>query len=148
MNGDTFSLILNRALDIIFAKYPARTGLGVILGGFLYFTAALFGPALKQLWFIDVGGSPAIGWPCGGILVMHIPTIVSIFRQPSIGNNSIDQALDLIERGNFSPAEKRQHYRNVIERFTSSVALNKEMRQELAEVEGRLLKPSTDQQSN
>lgn len=145
MSSDDLSLNLSRALDIIFVKYPARTGLGIILGEFIYFAAVLFGPALRQLWFVDITGAPVIGWLCGGTLIMHIPTIISIFRQPSIGNNAIDQALDLVERGKFTHAEKRQHYRNIIERFTSSAAFNKEMRHELAELESHLLKPSPDE---
>ena len=55
---DTSTRLLNRALDVVFAKYPARTGLGVILGCVLLFLARLFTPALKTVAFADFAGAP------------------------------------------------------------------------------------------
>ena len=90
---DTWTRALDRALDLLFAKYPARTGLGVVLGGVLYFFVILFEPALRTLTFVDFAGAPWWGWLLLGILVMHAPTIASLFRQRPVGDDAIDQAL-------------------------------------------------------
>lgn len=134
-NIDAWTRTLGRALDVIFIKYPARTGLGIVLGSMFYFLARLFDPALRTLTFADFSGAPWWGWLSLGILVMHAPTIASLGKQRPIGNDSIDQALELIERANFTQAEKRQHYRNLIERVTRSVALSQETQREVTRIE-------------
>jgi hypothetical protein len=134
-NLDSGSRILNRALDVIFAKYPARTGLGVILGCTLGFATRLFAPALKSIAFADFAGAPWWGWVTLGILIMHSPTIASLFTQKAIGNDTIDQALDLIDRGNFTQAERRQQYRNLIERVSSNVALTQPTKSTVKRIE-------------
>lgn len=134
-NLDSGSRILNRALDVIFAKYPARTGLGVILGCALGFATRLFAPVLKSIEFADFVGAPWWGWITLGILIMHSPTIVSLFMQKAIGNDAVDQALDLIERGNFTQTERRQQYRNLIERVSSNVALNQTTKRAVKKIE-------------
>lgn len=128
-NLDSFSRLLNRALDLIFAKYPARTGLGVIAGCTLGFVVRLFAPTLKNVEIADFAGAPWWGWVTLGILIMHSPTILALFRQRPIGNDPIDQALDLIERGNFTEAEKRRQLRSLIERVSNNVALEQTTKQ-------------------
>ncbi|MGO4382493.1 hypothetical protein [Pseudoduganella sp. RAF53_2] len=142
-NVDSGSRILNRALDIIFTKYPARTGLGVILGCTLGFTARLFAPALKSIEFADFSGAPWWGWITLGILIMHSPTITSLFKQKAIGNDAIDQALDLIDRGNFTQAERRQQYRNLIERVSSNVALSQTTKRTVKKIEKSITEGET-----
>ena len=70
-----------------------------------------------------------------GILLMHIPAVISSFRQKLIGNDAIDQALELIERGDFTKTEKRQQYRKLTERVSRNIALKPEFKQELKETE-------------
>ena len=134
-NVDAWTRALDRALDIIFVKYPARTGLGIVLGSVFCFLARLLDPVLQTLTFADFAGAPWWGWLSLGILVMHAPTIASLFRQRPIGNDSIDQALELIERGNFTQTERRQHFRNLIERVARSVALSQETQREVTRIE-------------
>jgi hypothetical protein len=132
---DKWTLVLSRALDIIFVKYPARTGLGVILGCTISFLVRLLEPTLRTITFADFAGAPWWGWLPLGIFLMHLPTVASMFRQRLIGDDSIDQALELIERGDFTRAERRQHYRNLIERVASGVALSKETQREVKSIE-------------
>lgn len=134
-NEDYWSKFFDRALDILFAKYPARTGLGIIFGSVISFFTKLFDPALKNINFADFSNAPWWGWLPVGIFIMHFPTIASLFKQNPIGNDAVDQALDLIERGNFSQNEKRQQYRLLIDRVSSNVAISKETKNEMKNIE-------------
>jgi uncharacterized membrane protein len=136
--ADMWSSLGTKAIDIIFARYPARTSLGVVLGGVIDFLVQLFSPALSSLKFADFTASPRWGWWLIGILIMHTPTIVSSFRQKQTGDEKIDRALDLIERGDFTKTEQRQQYRKLIERVASNVALKPELKKELKETEKKI----------
>jgi hypothetical protein len=136
--ADMWSSLGIKAIDVIFARYPARTSLGVVLGGVIDFLVQLFSPALHSLKFADFTASPKWGWWLVGILMMHTPTIISSFRQKQTGDEQIDRALDLIERGNFSKTEQRQQYRKLIERVASNVALKPELQRELKETEKKI----------
>lgn len=89
---------------------------------------------------INISDAPLWGWLAIGILVMHAPTIIALFKQKPIGNDIVDQALDLIERGNFTQAEKRQQYRNLITQVSSSIALRAETQKDVTAVEHALQK--------
>lgn len=128
----------SRVLDILLMKYPTRTGLGLVLGSIFSFAVQLFAPALRSIKFMDFAGSPWWGWLSLGVLVMHIPTAVSSFRQKPIGNDAVDQAMELIERGNFSPAEKRRQYRLLVEKVANAAALKQEFQRELKSIEKSL----------
>ena len=136
--ADMWSSLGTKAIDVIFARYPARTSLGVIFGGVIDFLVQLFAPALSSLKFADFTASPRWGWWLLGILIMHAPTIFTTFRQKQNGDEQIDRALDLIERGNFTKAEKRQQYRKLIERVANNVALKPVLKKELRETEKKI----------
>ena len=136
--ADMWSSLGTKAIDVIFARYPARTSLGVIFGGVIDFLVQLFAPALSSLKFTDFTASPRWGWWLLGILIMHAPTIFTTFRQKQTGDEQIDRALDLIERGNFTKTEKRQQYRKLIERVANNVALKPELKKELRETEKKI----------
>lgn len=142
---DLYSKLISQGLDILFAKYPTRTGLGVVLGSFLSFLTELFEPILKKIEMVDFNAAPWWGWLALGLIIMHFPTILSIFKQNSIGNDAVDQALELIERGDFSKIERRQHYRNLIEKVSSSLALSHSTNQEVKKIE-KGLQRNTDNQ--
>jgi hypothetical protein len=135
---DWLTSIASRVLDILLMKYPTRTGLGLVLGGFFSFAVQLFAPALRSIKFMDFAGSPWWGWLSLGVIVMHVPTAVSAFRQKPIGNDAIDQAMELIERGNFSAAEKRRQYRQLVEKVANAAALKQEFQRELKSIEKSL----------
>ncbi|MCI5163796.1 MAG: hypothetical protein D3917_17630, partial [Candidatus Electrothrix sp. AX5] len=67
--ADMWSALGTKAIDVIFARYPARTSLGVVLGGVIDFLVQLFAPALSSLKFADFTASPKWGWWLLGILV-------------------------------------------------------------------------------
>lgn len=136
--ADLVTRIVDRALDVLFAKYPARTGLGVVLGGTFAFLARLFEPGLRSVAVLDVANAPLWGWLAVGILVLHAPTIRALFKQRPIGNDAIDQALDLIDRGNFTQSEKRQQYRNLIAQASTNIALSSATQREVSSVEQSL----------
>lgn len=144
--ADLFSKLISQGLDVLFAKYPTRTGLGVILGGALSFIAKLFSPILQKVEIIDFNNTAWWGWIFIGLIIMHIPTILSIFNQNSVGNDTVDQALELIERGDFSKVERRQLYRNLIEKVSSSLALSQGTRREVQQIERELQRNSENQE--
>lgn len=135
---DIVTRLVDRTLDVLFAKYPARTGLGVILGAVLSFLVQLFEPSLKSIDAINFAGAPFWGWLAIGILIMHAPTIAALAKQKPVGDDMVDQALDLIERGNFSQAEKRQQFRSLIAQVSSNIALKKSTQREISDVENSL----------
>lgn len=136
--ADLVTRVMDRALDVLFAKYPARTGLGVVLGGALAFLARIFEPSIRTVIILDIANSPIWGWFAVGILILHAPTIRALFKQEPIGNDTIDQVLDLIERGNFTQAEKRQQYRNLIAQVSSKIALSDSTQREVSSIERSL----------
>ena len=69
---------------------------------------------------------------------MHLPTIISSFRQKQIGDEKIDQALELIKLGNFTKEENRQQHRKLINHFIEHTALKKEFQRELKETEKKI----------
>lgn len=139
MSRDDISGVLNNALDILFTSDPARSSLGVAFGMVLALVARVFGPALRS-WreFIDLDAAPWYGWLCLGILIMHIPTVLSLFKQNPVGDSEIDKVLDLIDRGNFSDQEKRRQYRMLIERASSQIGLKATARAQISEIERQL----------
>lgn len=143
---DWWTRYLDRALDIIFAKYPARTGLGIVIGCALYSLTLLFEPALKAVTFAKFKDVPWWSWLPIGILIMHSPTIIALFKQRPVGDDKIDQALDLIERGNFTQAEKRQQYRKLIELVINEIALPEDAQRKINRIERNIV--STEQSSS
>jgi hypothetical protein len=127
---DQWTRNADRALGILFLKDPVRTSLGVFLGGALSSLSALFAPALQAVTFLDVSALSWWSWLAPGIVIMHIPTIVRLFKKPSVGSYKLDVLFELIERGNFSAAERRQLYRQLIhqsvEQVVADLALEKE----------------------
>jgi hypothetical protein len=113
---DRSTLYAGRALDIVLIKYPARTGLGVVIGLSLHFLAQCLEPTLRSIPHFAIADLAWWQWLAPGLLIMHLPTIASLFKQNSIGNDQVDQALELIAKGNFTHAERRQQYRLLINR--------------------------------
>ncbi|MEQ1065450.1 hypothetical protein ABLB96_03125 [Acinetobacter sp. XH1741] len=143
---DLYSKFISQGLDVLFAKYPTRTGLGLILGCVLYFIINLFRPFLEKIEIVDFNAAPWWGWLSIGLIIMHIPTIISVFHLNSIGNDTVDQALELIEKGDFSKAERRQHFRNLIEKVSSNIALSQNTNREVQKIEKELQQNSENQE--
>jgi hypothetical protein len=135
---DRLTIAISRVFDILLMKYPTRTGLGLVLGSCLTVAVQLFEPGLSVIKSMNFKVVPWYGWLPVGLFTMHIPTVISTFRQKSIGNDPIDQAMELIERGNFSAAEKRRQYRMLVEKVANDAVLKQEFQRELKNVEQSL----------
>lgn len=137
MNWDIYWItdIIKNAADILLAKDARRTVFGFFLGGTFVFFIALNAPWLKTITFMDYTGAPWWGWICLGEVIMHFPNMLSLLRNESLGNDTVDQAIELIMRGNFSQAEQRQLYRGLVQRFTAEISLNKKMQSEVEKIE-------------
>ncbi len=131
---DYWTKAIDRALDIVFAKHPARTGLGVILGCALAFFAKLFEPTLRDIPFLDITSAPAVGWIPVGVLITHSPSLLFLVRRKPIGHEDVDEVIELIEKANFSPAEKRQQYRSLIANAAQRIALSQKTQGEIGAV--------------
>lgn len=135
---------ISETWDVLLAKDGRRTGLGFFLGVTFLLFIKLNAPWLKTITYMDYTGAPLWGWICLGIVIMHFPNIISLFQKESLGNESVDQAIELIVRGNFSIAERRQLYRGLIQHLTCEISLNKKTQ---SEVEKILKAGITQQQS-
>lgn len=114
MNIDNLTLYYRKAINILFLKHPTRTCLGVIFGYCMDCLINLFYPSLERLSFINIGSINLVHLIAIGIFLAHLPTFINFVYKKSYGEESIDQILALIENGNFSDDEKRQQYRNLI----------------------------------
>lgn len=115
MNNDRWSSGANTAIEILLTKHQGRTSLGGILGSAIAFSVDLLSPVLHEITIVDFEKMPFYGWIPIGILIMHIPTIFSYLSTKPSGSESVDEAISLINKGNFSEQEKRKLYRDLIE---------------------------------
>lgn len=129
---DQWTRNADRALGVLFLKDPVRTSLGLVLGGTLSSVSALFEPALRALTFVDISAMSWWSWLAPGVLIMHFPTIRLLLQKPSAGNYRIDMLFELIDRGDFSAAERRQLYRRLIERFVELAAADHALQDDAA----------------
>jgi hypothetical protein len=112
-SGDRTSAITYRALDLLFLRHPMRTSLGVIIGLVIVLFVDVFSPWLATLRYIDVYRANPVLWVAFGVFIMHIPTIIYMFRGAR-GNEDIEEALKLIREAPFSESERRAKYRALI----------------------------------
>lgn len=120
---DRSNRLLLRAINILLLNNPERTVLGVLLGIVFSFLFKLFAPTLKTIKSIDVIGAPEVGWVALGIILLNLPTVLAkIVRPPKI-NEQVDALTRLIEQGNFSDAEKRRMYRDLVCKVLANVTL-------------------------
>jgi hypothetical protein len=127
---DQWTRNADRALGVLYLKDPVRTSLGLVLGGALSSLSVLFEPALATVTFVDFSAMSWWSWLAPGILIMHIQTIVQLLKKPSVGSYRIDVLFELIDRGDFSAAERRQLYRRLIERFVAVAAADHSLQKE------------------
>jgi hypothetical protein len=106
--------LLSRALDILLANSPRRTGLGVAIGLVLYSATLVLQGPLKAVTSVDLTQAPFWGWVALGVVSMHVRAIFSSLKEDSVGNDQIDAAIKVIRQANFSASEQRQQYRLLI----------------------------------
>jgi hypothetical protein len=123
------------ALSVVFRPYPARTSVGVVLGATLWFLADLFEPSLRSVTYANFAGVPWYGWFAPGLLIMHVPTICSLFRRQPTGDEQLDRLFEMMDRGNFSEAERRRLIRMLIDRVAGSIVLSHQLQNDVHEIE-------------
>jgi hypothetical protein len=119
-----------QALNVFYLRDSVRTPLGLVFGGAMSSLSVLFEPGLQAVKFADFSAMPWWGWLPVGILIMHVPTIIQLLKRPSVGSYTMDTLFELIDRGDFSAAERRQLYRRLIERFVELAAADHSLQRE------------------
>lgn len=127
---DQWTRNADRALGHLFLKAPVRTSLGLALGGTLSFLSALFEPALRDITVADFSGMPWWSWFAPGIVIMPFPTIVQLLKKPSVGNHTLDELLEFIDRAGYGAAERRQLCRRVVDGYVQILAADSTVRKE------------------
>ena len=115
--SDRWTHNAKQAVDMLLLKDPVRTSLGLVLGGTLSFLRILLEPALRDIPFANFVDAPPWGWLALGTLIMHVPTVLHLWKRPSVGSHAMDMFFASIDRAGFSAAERRQLYRRLIERI-------------------------------
>lgn len=136
--NDRWTSIINRAIDLLLAKQPLRTSIGVILGLVFAFLVQLFLPTLETLEFANFAGAPLWGWIVVGILLAHLPTFISLMKTTPVGNENVSDAVALIEKANFPPSEKRQAYRNLVAKALENIVLDQRTNRKMRDVQQRI----------
>lgn len=122
---DRVSRHLLRYIDILMLRNPERTVLGILLGVVLSFLFKLFEPFLEKMDFLSLAKVQLWEYVSFGVLVIHLPYVLwSIIRKPSI-NDEVDEVIRLIERSNFIEKEKRQMYRNLVNKCINNLSMEK-----------------------
>lgn len=124
MNNDKWSSGANSAIEILLTKHQGRTSLGGVLGSAIAFIVDLFSPVLYEITIVNFEKMPFYGWIPIGILIMHIPTIFNYLSTKPSGDESVDETISLIKKGNFSEQEKRKLYRDLIEVHIDRIRLS------------------------
>lgn len=135
MTYDKWSKVIDRVLNILLVRYPERTSIGLILGGVFAAVSVVLRPALSSVEWADFAALPWWGWLPMGVVLCHWRTIGSMFKQTSVGDERADLALRLIAEGNFTPAERRQHHRRLLEKYIDEVSLSRDIKGRLRELE-------------
>jgi len=120
----------SRALNAFYMRDAVRTPLGFVFGSALSSLSVLFEPALREIPYVDFSAMQWWSWLPLGVAIMHIPTIVKLLKRPSAGSYTMDTLFELIDRGDFSEAEKRQHFRRLVERFVELAAADHALQKE------------------
>jgi hypothetical protein len=115
--------VMLKVVNILLLKNPERTVLGVLVGIVFSFLSKLFSPAMREIKSVDLTVAPEIGWLAIGIVLLNLPTIFSNMIRPPKINEQIDSLTKLIEQGNFSDAEKRKMYRDLVGKVLANVTM-------------------------
>jgi hypothetical protein len=113
---DYWSRVVVRAIDFLFLNSPLRSCFGVILGGVAYVglqAAAQIVTGVDSL--ARVAALPFWYWFFPGLLVTHFRKIISLINKEAVVDESIENAMSVIEMGNFTDSEKRRRYRELVE---------------------------------
>lgn len=103
-------LYTKKVLEFLLLKNPERTSLGALFGVILYEVSKYF---FAISWYATIAT---------GILSTNMPTYFSYFKRKPSGKEEIDDILQMIENSNLTKAEKRQRYRNLIDKVIAEIS--------------------------
>ena len=144
-NANSPSYIISKVIDILLIKYPSRTALGIVMGAVLKTLVVIFNPLLLNLEIIDLKSVNLLGWLSIGLIITHYRTLISIFEQDQVGNEKLDEIIQMIEGADFTPQERRQQYRLLIKKTVNSLELSKNTKSTIDTIEQSLRPESTNQ---
>ncbi|MCD6724107.1 hypothetical protein LT012_11645 [Vibrio cholerae] len=126
MKSEQMTVLVRKAINILFVSNPRGTSLGVLSGIVLDGFISLFNPFLKSITVINIGLIKLWHLIGLGVFLFNI--------RPFINRNkvdpSIDEAISYIETqrklGRIDEWQAKQMYRNLHNKVLENVLLNKE----------------------
>jgi len=121
-------------IDALLLGQPNRTVLGGLVGGTLWALILFFGPLLQQFSWIAPNAVPPFLYFVVGITVLHIPTIITRFRESKSLDEQFSDEFKLIDRAKregASDARIGQMYLDIVESLLQRVTLKEKAREEL-----------------
>ncbi|CAK2367960.1 hypothetical protein [Vibrio sp. 10N.222.55.B11] len=132
MNTEQVTVLVRKAINILFVSNPRGTSLGVLSGIVLDGLIGLFNPFLKSVSIINIGLIKF--WHLIGLGVFLFNILPFLNRHKV--EPSINEAISYIEKqkqlGSIDEWQAKQMYRNLHSKVLDNVLLNKEQ-QELSE---------------
>jgi hypothetical protein len=123
-SNDHWTQLVDKVLDLLLVNAPRRTSLGAAMGLLVHLVTLIFEPTLKTVTYLNLTQLPIWGWPIAGIVVMNGRQIISALKDDTMGDEQIDLAIKMIERGKL-PAEARQRqYALLIAKVIKEVKFN------------------------
>jgi len=124
---DKLSGFFIKSVNILFSRNPERTGLGIFLGYVFSFFFDLFTPLIKSYSIIDCNSSNLFGWIAFGVIVIHMPYLMSdLFNKSDMRDNVYD-VVQLIQKSNLTDSNKRELYRKLVNNYFDHAILKKDI---------------------
>jgi len=124
-NKDILSALIYRFIEVLLVKEPYRTTIGSLLGFTFVVLHTLFLPTLRAINHVDFEAVPVWWWIPVGILITHIPILLSMLFNKSHQDKDLDRALAAIINSNLSPDEKKKQHIELIQSYIADIDFNK-----------------------
>lgn len=118
---DKVSMVFLRLMDTLLLRNPERTAVGGMLGLTIHGIVTALRPAMasRGLGSIEWWASLSVG-----IVIVHLPFVVSSVRRKPLINDEVEGLIKLIESTNMSESEKRAAYREVVNKCIAEFSLS------------------------
>ncbi|MFH2126788.1 MAG: hypothetical protein ABIK12_09740 [Pseudomonadota bacterium] len=126
-----FNSMILSCIDFLLLRNPEKTILGIMLGLVCFFLTVIFKPVIINFHWLNLKDAPGWGWIPLGITAVNLPSILcSLFKKP-LYSEEVDEISRVIDKGDFSEAERRQIYRRLVGECIKNITLNKKINFEL-----------------
>lgn len=132
---DAMTATFLRVLNVLLLGHPNKTSLGVVVGLAISGVIRIFAPALTAGDYVDLASTPWWAWVAIGVVLAHLRTLWRFWTHAPTHSEKIDEAMMVIEEGNFSAPERRQHYRRLVNKVIDEVKLNSDAAKEISALE-------------